>query len=390
MTTKANKITVTNASPSQFIYLTIKELDIVLGVFYISLGLFGIYSNSNVLWKFWSSRRTVKVYPFTLCALVLAANDLLFCTLGICPYAILILAGRPQATSFPQFLCTIFGFVNNFCDRFAWFTITCIMVFRCVTTVIPLKLRGVTYHPFIFILSFLASLQGVICILPAFKDLHFLRERYQYGPNFGECLYGVDQELAPWMIALIDALWWGPFLACILSCFIFFIFMRIHSARIVSAGKSNKTNDVKKKTALLTLFFIVCYLPKALLILFDFLINSKKFINWEWLYRVMGDPYRALKFYVYMNAVCKFLIPAIRAAFTPTVLRIRSYLSMCDSSRRNKTNRSNITSPKSTMITRVSVMRNKLFKTNSSMCLKRNHNGNGIKAELKDIPSVAV
>ncbi|KAL5261072.1 hypothetical protein ACHWQZ_G006952 [Mnemiopsis leidyi] len=389
MATNDSNGTFTATDPPPFTYFTIKELDISFGILYLLFGLFGIYSNGNVLWKFWKSKRTVRVYPFTLCALVLAANDLMFCTLGICPYAILILAGRPQASSFPKFLCIIFGYVNNFSDRFAWFTITCIMVFRCVTTVLPLKLRGVTYHPFIFILSFLASLQGVISILPAF-DLYFLTERYDYGPNFGECLYGVDQDKAPWMIALIDALWWGPFLACILSCFIFFIFMRIHSARIVSAGKSNKTNDVKKKTALLTLFFIVCYLPKALLILFDFLINSDNKFSWEWLYEVMGDPYKALKLYVYMNAVCKFIIPAIRAAFTPTVLRLRSYLSMCDSSRRCKTNKTNIASPKSTMITRVSFMREKLFKANSSLCLKRNQNGNGIKTELKEIPSVAV
>ena len=355
-------------TPPPFTYFTIKELDIFFGVLYVLLGLFGIYSSGNVLWKFWKSRKTVKVYPFTLCALVLAANDLLYCALGICPYAILILAGRPQVTSFPQFLCTIFGFVNNFCDRFAWFTITCIMVFRCVITVFTVKLRRVTYQPFIYILSLLALLQGIICILPFF-DVDSIIERYLYRPNFGECVYGFDQDKAPGMLALIDALWWGPFLACVLSCLIFFIFMKIHARKAKGVREVNKKTNVKRKTAILTLFFIICYLPKVILILFDFLINAGKLITWDMLYEAMGDYVKALKLYVYLNFVCKFIFPAVRAAFTPNMIDIKAYITSCNTNTGRASKRSKFSS--SATSSSFNLIKSKLYKVDTQALLKQ-------------------
>ncbi|KAL5261071.1 hypothetical protein ACHWQZ_G006951 [Mnemiopsis leidyi] len=371
MATNDSNGTLTATDPPPFIYFIIKELDIFFGIVYLLLGLFGIYSSGNVLWKFWESRKTVKVYPFTLCALVLAANDLMFCTLGICPYAILILAGRPQATSFPQFLCTIFGFVNNFSDRFAWFTITCIMVFRCFITVFTVKLRRVTYKPFIYILTFLALLQGLICILPFFdeNEIDIIVERYLYRPNQGECVYGIDQVRGPGMLALIDALWWGPFLACVLSCVVFFIFMKMHARKAKGVREVNKKASVKRKTAILTTFFIICYLPKAILILFDFLINTDRLISWEWLYEKMEKPEKALKLYVYLSLVCKFIFPAIRAAFTPNMIDIKAYITSCSSNTSRASKRSKFSSTASS--SSFSLIKSKLYKVDTQALLKK-------------------
>ena len=363
--------------PPPFIYFNTRELDIVIGTVYLFFGLFGMWSSGSVLWYFWGAKATVKIHPFTLCALVLAANDLLYCTLGISPYAVLILAKRPQPEFFPGFLCKIFGFVNHFCDRFAWFDITCIMVFRCVTTVFPLQLRGVTYRPFIYILSFLALLQGSICLLPFFGlDIIGYEGDYIYWPNLGECMFGFDATRAPGMVALIDVLWWSPFLACILSCVIFLIVMRIHAKRITIARKPDKTNDVKKKTVLLTAFFIACYFPKALLILVDFLMNTERYISWNWFYHVMGSPERAVRLYLYLSTMFKWVIPAGRAAFTPTVLRLKTYLEICDTRRRSRHSISNTQSRLSTVATGVntgvSIIKSKIFGPDSQKLLKPN------------------
>ena len=67
---------VTSSVAPAYIYYTIPALDLVIGIVYLLLGLLGTYSNGRVLSTFWSVRKTVKVHPFTLCALVLAANDL--------------------------------------------------------------------------------------------------------------------------------------------------------------------------------------------------------------------------------------------------------------------------------------------------------------------------
>ena len=373
--------------PPPFIYFNTRELDIVIGTVYLFFGLFGMWSSGSVLWYFWGAKATVKIHPFTLCALVLAANDLLFCTLGISPYAILILAKRPQADSFPGFLCKIFGFVNNFSDRFAWFDITCIMVFRCVTIVITLRARlgSVTYHPFIYIVSLLALLQGSISVLPFF-NLEIIPMRYEYFPNLGECIYAVNATLAPEMIVVIDVLWWGPFLACILSCVIFFICMKLHEKKS-AIRRSGKSSDARKKTAFLTAFFITCYFPKALLIFMGFLMNTERHISWEWFYRVMGGSDRALKLYVYLNLMFTLVIPAGRAAFTPAVLGLETYIKTWDTSRQ-----SNLMSPRSnfsrTMTTRspLATLRSKFMKSDSSTFFKLSPKC-GAKAEQKGMRS---
>jgi len=322
-------------------------------------------------------RRTIKIHPFTLCALVLAANDLLMCILGVSPYAILILAKRPEPSSFPFWLCKIFGFVNNFCDRFAWFDITSIMVFRCITMAFPLKLRGVSHRPFIYILALLALLQGVICILPFF-NLEMMSESYVYIPNTAECSFGVDGELVPGMVVLIDLLWWGPFLACIISCVLFFIFMKMHAKKCGTASsKNDKSNDAKKKTAILTFFFIVCYFPKALLILFDFLLLTERFgLSWQWYTGFLGVD-NALTLYLYLSVMCKLVIPAGRAAFTPTMLRLRSYIKMCDSSRRKKT------SKVETSQSRLSTCVKSVFKSDSRSLLKKRKSDTELKSGKK-------
>ena len=382
--------TVIPTTTGDYVYYTIQKLDIVIGTLYLLFGLFGIYSNAKVLCLFWRARKTVKIYPFTLCALVLAANDLLFCTLGISPYAVLILAKRPQADSFPGFLCKIFGFVNNFSDRFAWFDITCIMVFRCVTIVITLRARlgSVSYRPFIYIISLLALLQGSISVLPFF-NLEIIPTRYEYFPNLGECIYAVNGTLAPWMIVVIDVLWWGPFLACILSCAIFFICMKLHEKKS-AIRRSGKTSDARKKTAFLTAFFITCYFPKAFLIFMGFLMNTERHISWEWFYRVMGGPDRALKLYVYLNLMFNLVIPAGRAAFTPAVLGLETYIKTWDTSRQ-----SNLMSPRSnfsrTMTTRspLVTLRSKFMKSDSSTFFKLSPKC-GAKAEQKGMRSQLV
>lgn len=212
------------------------------------------------------------------------------------------------------------------------------MVFRCITMIFPLKLRNFTYRPFIYILSTLALLQGVICMLPFF-NLEMIHKGYEYSPNMGECVFSFESTLAPGMTVLIDVLWWGPFLACVLSCVLFFFFIQLHTSK-VTATKSEKGGDAKKKTAVLTTFFIVCYLPKVLLTLFDFLISSNKWITWEALANLMGQR-EALILYVYMCMVSKGVIPAGRAAFTPTMLRLKTFLQMCNSRRRkNETKQS--------------------------------------------------
>ena len=38
------------------------------------------------------------------------------------PYAIFILMGRPIYVNI--YVCSVIGFVHNFCERFAWFNIT--------------------------------------------------------------------------------------------------------------------------------------------------------------------------------------------------------------------------------------------------------------------------
>ncbi|KAL5257402.1 hypothetical protein ACHWQZ_G012370 [Mnemiopsis leidyi] len=357
-----NKSDVHTTEPPDYVYFVIRELDIFIGIVYLLFGLFGIYSNGSILTQYWSLRRTIKVLPFTLCSLVLAANDMMFCTLGITPYAILILAARPVQASFPEVFCKIFGFVNNFCDRFSWFNITSIMVFRCITMAFPLKLRGITYHPFVYILSSLAMLQGIICMFPFFEP-KWIETAYEYEPNFGDCSYGFNAELVPWMISIVDVLWWGPFLACIVSCVLFFFFMKLHAAKITSSQKSDKSNDAKKKTALLTAFFIICYLPKALFILFEFLINTEQLITWEMFESLLDNEADSLRLYVYMSLVCKFVIPASRAAFTPTMLRLKDYLRRCSTSKRKKT--STTENSRFSIVKGASLLKIDLFKKDS-------------------------
>ena len=259
------------------------------------------------------------------------------------------------------------------------------MVFRCITMALPLQLRGVTYKPFIYILAFLALLQGTITMLPFF-DVPFISDRYEYSPNMGDCIYSVNGTMAPGMVVLIDVLWWGPFIACIVSCVLFFVFMAIHANKFTSVGKSDKGNDAKKKTALLTGFFIVCYFPKALLILFDFLINTNRWISWEWFYETMGDPEKSLRLYVYLSLMCKLVIPAARAAFTPTMLRLKTYIKRCDTSKRKRSTEKEPRSRLGSIQTGMSVIKSKLLKTESrgllkGHCDKDNNTKTGLKEE---------
>jgi hypothetical protein len=265
------------------------------------------------------------------------------------------------------------------------------MVFRCFTTVFPLKLRNMSYHPFIYILSLLAVLQGTICILPYFH-LEIIVKRYEYSPNFGECLYGIDGNQAPGMLALIDVLWWGPFFICILSCVVFFIFMKLHAKKISGARRrSDKGSDIKKKTALLTAFFIFCYFPKALFSLFDFLLSTDRFITWTWLNKVMGGQDKAVILYVYLNLMCKWFFPAGRAAFTPIMLRLQTYLRRCDTSKRIRVATRGSQSTLPSMATRMSFIRSisKIFRTDTQTLIKQSP-GNGVKVEPKKTRSVPV
>ena len=245
------------------------------------------------------------------------------------------------------------------------------MVYRCVTTVFPLRLRSVTYRPFIYILSLLALLQGLICALPFF-NLEMVVSRYEYSPNLGECSYEVDGNQAPAMLLLIDLLWWTPFLVCVVSCALFCVFMKLHAARVTRVQRKDKSNDARKKTALLTAFFIIAYFPKALLILFDFLMNTERLISWDWFTRTVGDEDKAIKVYVYLNLMCKWVLPAGRAALTPTILHLNTYIKMCDSSRRNTVPDPNSRYTLPSMVTSMSLLTTKLFKVDSERSLKVN------------------
>ena len=244
------------------------------------------------------------------------------------------------------------------------------MVFRCITMAFPLKLRGITHHPFIFILLSLAMLQGIICMFPFFGP-DWIPSAYKYEPNQGDCAYGFDPELVPWMVSIVDVLWWGPFLACIVSCGLFFFFMKLHAAKFTNNKKSDKGNDAKRKTALLTAFFIICYFPKALFILFEFLINSEsQLITWEKFVSLLSTEDASLRLYVYLSLVCKFVIPASRAAFTPTMLRLRDYLQRCDTSKRKKTSATENT--RFSIVKGSSLLKINLFKKESKHGIDKN------------------
>lgn len=202
------------------------------------------------------------------------------------------------------------------------------MVFRCLSLVSPLKLRNADYKPFVGVLLALALLQGCISILPFSQGISFIHLRYEYSPNYGECEYSFDADVSPFMMWLIDGLWWGPFITCVVSCTVFVLAMNAQSHKMLNQGSnSGALLDAKKKTVQLTIFFICCYLPKVVMLLVFFLIDKEVFPQIGlWL---NDQPRLTMYFFLVSN----YLLPAARAAFSPIMLRLPKFISLCNTSR---------------------------------------------------------
>ena len=194
------------------------------------------------------------------------------------------------------------------------------MIFRCASLLFPIKCRNVTNRPFYITLGLITLVTTAIAALPFFPvpfiDSQF---KYRYNPNLGECSYQISTDYSS-LIVLVDIIYWGPFLLCLLSSIVFYVGMNIHTAKLQS-----KKTDVCFKTLILTAFFIMCYLPRQFESLGFYMMGRSLILTWAWFEQHVG--FTAL---VYIHTVCTFIIPLVRAAFTPLVLRLPEFISMSD------------------------------------------------------------
>ena len=222
-----------------------------------------------------------------------------------------------------------------------------IMVFRCLCLIFPLKLRNVSYKPFVMVILLLALFQGCLSILPFLDNIHFISSRYEYNINYGECVYDIKVD-ATFMLGLIDALWWGPFITCLVSCGIFVIGMSMKSHKAI--GGSEHLVEARNNTVKLAVFTIACYIPKQLILFIIFLLE-KNYLGglYEWL-----DSKYGLYTFLYCYLVFFNMMPAARAAFCPIVLRLPKFIDKCNS---NKLTRSSVKSDVTAVVNQLSNLR---------------------------------
>ena len=202
-----------------------------------------------------------------------------------------------------------------------------IMVFRCASLVFPMKCRNIGHRPFLVLLGVFALFLGVTSALP-FMPLSFVLKRYDYVQNLADCSYQINPN-ATGMVALTDVIWWGPFLTCITSCAIFVTVMAIN-AQNMQGAVSGYSHDVIKKTVLLTAFFIVCYFPKSMESLAFYLAGNGIWITWNDIRDKLGFP-----FVIYYHLVSGYVVPALRCAVTPLILKLKAYIDRCNTSKRH-------------------------------------------------------
>jgi len=312
----------TNSSSVQpFTAYFTQDVDIVFGLFYVIIGILGLYTNGTVILSFWKLRQKVKMVPFIICAVAVSHSDFLTLLFVTLPYGALLLAGRPII---PRVPCFVIGLVFNFGKKFALFVITSIMVFRCITIIWPLKTRNSPLSIFYILITGISAFCFILALLPIYP-FAFMPMRYEYVRNVHECAYYFDPRMpgAAGLAVIVDVVYWGPFITCVISSIIFSVTLTAQFGRMQVKSLDDKKCMAIRKTFILTMFFIVCYLPIAAMTTLGFLAKREIFLSYN---DIKAFGY---KHYLYILLFCTYVIPAFRAAFTPVMLRLRVFILGC-------------------------------------------------------------
>ena len=153
-------------------------------------------------------------------------------------------------------------------------------------------------------------------------NLSFIESKYEYQINLAECAYMVDPGKARLLSFLVDAVWWCPLIMCVISTSIFAGIMIVRSKRFKTLA--TKKYDAIKKTVILTLFFILSYLPLSIFSFLQFLTSKDIGLTWAAIERSIG-----YELYLYIRTVLIYIIPASRSVLTPIMLRLEQFIFFC-------------------------------------------------------------
>lgn len=200
------------------------------------------------------------------------------------------------------------------------------MVFRCITIIWPLETRNSPLYIFYGLIFGITAFCFILSVLPIYP-FAFMPFRYEYIRNVHECSYSFDASY-PGLTVLIDVIHWGPFITCVISSIIFSVTLTAQFGRMQVKSLDNKKCMAIRKTFILTMFFIVCYLPIAAMTTLGFLAQKEILLTY-------GDIKAfGYKPYIYIILFCTYVIPGGRAAFTPVMLHLRVFiLSCCNSAK---------------------------------------------------------